>query len=41
VKLGEPLGNLITVSEGLQAGERVIVQGATLVRDAEPVEIVK
>jgi RND family efflux transporter MFP subunit len=41
VKLGEPLGNLITVSEGLRAGEHVIVQGATLVRDGEPVEIVK
>jgi len=41
VKLGEPLGNLITVAEGLRAGERIIVQGATLVRDGEPVEIVK
>jgi multidrug efflux system membrane fusion protein len=41
VTLGEPLGNLITVSEGLRAGERIIVQGATLVRDGEPVEIVK
>jgi multidrug efflux system membrane fusion protein len=41
VKLGEPLGNLITVADGLRAGERVIVQGATLVRDGEPVEIVK
>ncbi len=41
VKLGEPLGNLITVSEGLRAGERIIVQGATLVRDGETVEIVK
>ena len=40
VKLGEPIGNLITVSEGLRTGEHVIVQGATLVRDGEPVEIV-
>ncbi len=40
VALGEALGNSIAVTSGLKIGERVIVTGATLVRDGEPVRIV-
>ena len=40
VKLGEALGNTMTVLEGVQAGERVITSGATLVLDGQPVQII-
>ncbi|HEU4400877.1 MAG TPA: efflux RND transporter periplasmic adaptor subunit [Candidatus Polarisedimenticolia bacterium] len=40
VTLGEALGNSIAVSGGLKTGERVIVTGATLVNDGEPVRVV-
>ena len=40
VKLGEALGNTIAVSEGIEAGERVIAVGATLVRDGQEVQVI-
>ena len=40
VALGEALGNSIAVVSGLKVGERVIVTGATLLTDGEPVRIV-
>jgi RND family efflux transporter MFP subunit len=40
VSLGEAVGNLIAVTSGLKIGERVIVIGATLVTDGEPVRLV-
>jgi RND family efflux transporter MFP subunit len=39
VKLGEAYGNLIGVTEGLQAGEQIIVTGAAAVTDGEPIQI--
>jgi RND family efflux transporter MFP subunit len=39
VKLGEPLGNVIAVADGLAVGERVVVHGATLVVDGETVRV--
>jgi len=40
VALGEAVGNSIAVTSGLRIGERVIVTGATLVTDGEPVRLV-
>src|SRR5262245_1207872 len=40
VTLGEALGNSIAVTSGLKVGERVVVTGATLLTDGEPVRIV-
>jgi RND family efflux transporter MFP subunit len=40
VRLGEASGNLIAVHEGLQPGERVIVRGATIVADGQPVQVI-
>ena len=40
VKLGDALGNRITVTEGVRTGERVIVAGAALTTDGEAVQIV-
>jgi RND family efflux transporter MFP subunit len=40
VKLGEVLGSRIAVTSGLAAGERVIVTGATIVNDGDPVRII-
>ena len=40
VKLGEVLGSRIAVTSGLAAGERVIVSGATIVNDGDPVRII-
>lgn len=40
VTLGEVSGNLIAVREGLAAGSRVIVRGATIVADGQPVQII-
>jgi multidrug efflux system membrane fusion protein len=39
VVLGETFGNRIAVTQGVKPGERVIVTGATLVRDGEQVQI--
>jgi len=39
VRLGEVSGNRIEVREGLAAGERVIVRGATIVADGQPVRV--
>lgn len=39
VQLGDPLGDRISVREGLHAGQRVVVTGASLVHDGETVEV--
>lgn len=39
VELGEPQGNQIAVTAGLKPGERVVVAGATLVVDGQPVRV--
>jgi RND family efflux transporter MFP subunit len=40
VKLGEAVGSLIVVTDGLLVGQRVIVRGATLVTDGESVRVI-
>src|SRR5258707_4786794 len=40
VKVGERVGNLWIVTEGLKAGERVVVEGLQKVRDGGPVKAV-
>jgi RND family efflux transporter MFP subunit len=40
VQLGDVLGNAIVVTSGLDTGERVIVTGASLLADGEPVRVV-
>lgn len=39
VKLGEAFGNLIEIVEGVNAGEQVVVSGATVVSEGEQVQI--
>jgi RND family efflux transporter MFP subunit len=39
VTLGQVSGNLIAVRDGLTAGARVIVRGATIVADGQPVQV--
>ena len=39
VKMGERLGNMWEVTEGLKPGERVIAQGAQKVREGSPVTV--
>ena len=39
VELGPVLGNVITVVNGVKLGERVVVSGATLLADGEPVRV--
>jgi RND family efflux transporter MFP subunit len=39
VELGQVLGNVITVVKGVSAGERVVVTGATLLVDGDPVKV--
>jgi RND family efflux transporter MFP subunit len=39
VRLGEVSGNLIAVQHGLTPGERVIVRGATIVANGQPVRV--
>jgi multidrug efflux system membrane fusion protein len=39
VELGQVFGNLITVVKGVKPGERVVVTGATLLVDGEPVKV--
>jgi multidrug efflux system membrane fusion protein len=40
VALGETSGNQIAVREGLARGEQVIVRGATIVADGQPVRVI-
>ena len=40
VKLGDPLGNRILVTDGLLVGEKVVIQGATLVADGVEVQVI-
>ncbi|HEY2510611.1 MAG TPA: efflux RND transporter periplasmic adaptor subunit [Polyangiaceae bacterium] len=40
VELGEYLGRVIPVTSGLQGGEEIVVQGAGLLSDGEPVEVI-
>jgi multidrug efflux pump subunit AcrA (membrane-fusion protein) len=40
VELDEVFGNTIAVSAGVQPGDRVVVAGATIVRDGERVRLV-
>lgn len=40
VRLGEYLGRVIPVNEGLSAGERIVVLGAGLLSDGEQVEVI-
>src|ERR1700737_3163797 len=39
VTLGDVIGNRVAVAQGLTAGERVITQGATMLKDNERVEV--
>ncbi len=41
VTLGPVQGNMVTVTRGLKAGERVIVMGASLVNDGETVRVIR
>jgi multidrug efflux pump subunit AcrA (membrane-fusion protein) len=41
VELGEYLGRVIPVKHGLTGGETVVVQGAGLLSDGEPVEVIQ
>jgi multidrug efflux system membrane fusion protein len=41
VELGEYLGQVIPVKAGLVGGERIVVQGAGLLTDGEPVEVIQ
>lgn len=41
VTLGPMVASGVTVAAGLQAGDRVIVSGATVVADGEPVEVLR
>src|SRR5262249_39544687 len=40
VDLGDAYGNLIAVTSGLKAGERVVTSGATLVKSGDQVRII-
>lgn len=40
VKIGETLGNLIAVTEGINVGDQVVVSGATLIGDGEQVRVI-
>jgi RND family efflux transporter MFP subunit len=40
VELGQFLGNVIPIQAGLRAGEKVVVQGASLLSDREPVRVI-
>lgn len=41
VRLGEAYGNLIAVSEGLDAGAQIVVSGASVVTDGERVQVIR
>jgi len=40
VKLGAIEGNLVSVTSGLESGERVVVMGATLLKDGDSVRVI-
>lgn len=40
VRLGDVAGNEIAVQEGLRSGDRVILRGATIVADGQPIRII-
>jgi RND family efflux transporter MFP subunit len=40
VELGPFLGNVIPIQRGLAAGEKIVVQGASLLSDQEPVRVI-
>jgi multidrug efflux system membrane fusion protein len=40
VKLGAAFGNMISIEEGVSAGDRVIVSGAALIVDGERVKVI-
>jgi RND family efflux transporter MFP subunit len=40
VKLGLPVGNLVAVTEGLKAGDRIIVEGASLAAEGAQVRVI-
>jgi RND family efflux transporter MFP subunit len=40
VRLGQPVGNMIAINEGVEAGEQVIVSGTMMVRDGDTVRVV-
>ena len=39
IKLGEAYGNLVAVTDGIQAGDQVVIGGATMVKDGEQVKV--
>ncbi|MGH9773644.1 MAG: efflux RND transporter periplasmic adaptor subunit [Candidatus Acidiferrales bacterium] len=39
VEIGDTLGNMITVTKGLQVGERVVVVGGTLIKDGDAIQV--
>jgi hypothetical protein len=39
VRLGDVSGNMIAVQDGLTPGAKVIVRGATIVADGQPVQV--
>lgn len=41
VELGEYLGKVIPVKQGLQGGEKIVIQGAGLLSDGQPVEVIR
>jgi len=40
VRLGRVSGNRVAVDSGLAVGERVVVSGASLLTDGEPVRVI-
>jgi RND family efflux transporter MFP subunit len=40
IELGNLIGNRVSVTRGLTAGDRIVIQGATLLRDNDPVNVV-
>jgi len=41
VKLGVTEGERVSVAQGLQPGERVVIDGADKLRDGSPVEVIQ
>lgn len=40
VEVGDALGNMITVTKGLRAGESIVITGGTLIKDGDEVKVV-
>jgi len=40
VEIGDTLGNSISVTKGLEAGEQVVVTGATLIKDGDEIKVI-